>query len=68
MISIAARATRGAKIPDRKQTRKEIIRIFKEQMQALKERLNVHWNYLVSLNHYYPNVNFRASLLTAKSA
>jgi hypothetical protein len=41
MIAIAARATRGVEIPDRKMTRKEIIRIFKEQMKALKERLNV---------------------------
>lgn len=49
MISIAARATRGIKIPDRKQTQKEIIAIFKKQMTALKERLNVYWNYFVSL-------------------
>ena len=41
MVNIAARATRGVKLPSRKQTRKEIIRTFKEQMKALKERLNM---------------------------
>lgn len=41
MVNTAARATRGIKLPSRKQTRNEIIRIFKEQMKALKERLNV---------------------------
>ena len=41
MIDIASRATRGVKLPSRKQTRKEIIRQFKTQMTALKERLNV---------------------------
>jgi len=41
MVNIAARATRGLKLPSRKQTRNEIKRLFKEQMMALKERLNV---------------------------
>src|SRR5437879_2187941 len=41
MVNIAARATRGVNLPSRKQTRNEIIRMFKEQMKALKERLNV---------------------------
>jgi hypothetical protein len=41
MIAVAARATRAIKLPSRKQTRKEIVRIFKEQMKALKERLIV---------------------------
>ncbi|PPQ87326.1 hypothetical protein CVT26_004408, partial [Gymnopilus dilepis] len=41
MIDIASRATRDVKLPSRKQTRKEIIRQFKTQMTALKERLNV---------------------------
>jgi len=41
MISVASRATKGAKIPNRKQTRDEIISIFKKQMTALRDRLNV---------------------------
>ncbi|KAF8950694.1 hypothetical protein BDZ97DRAFT_1687043 [Flammula alnicola] len=41
MIAIASRATCGVKIPTRKQIRKEIIQTFKDQMKALKERLNV---------------------------
>jgi len=41
MIEVAARATRGVKIPGRKQTRQAIINMFKKQMQALRDRLNV---------------------------
>ena len=41
MVEIAARSTKGVKFMSHKQTRKEIIRMFKEQMKALKERLNV---------------------------
>ena len=41
MVNIAARATRAVKFPSRKQTRQAIIHQFKEQMKALKERLNV---------------------------
>jgi hypothetical protein len=40
-MEIAARAIRGVKLLSRKQTRKEIMRIFKEQMTGLRERLNV---------------------------
>jgi hypothetical protein len=40
MIEVAARATRGVKIPGRKQTRQAIINMFKKQMQALRDRLN----------------------------
>jgi hypothetical protein len=43
MVNIAARASRGLKLPSRKQTRNEIKRLFKEQMKALKERLNVSY-------------------------
>ena len=41
MISVASCATKGAKIPNRKQSRDEIISTFKKQMTALKDRLNV---------------------------
>jgi hypothetical protein len=41
MIHIAARATNGVKIPDRRQTRQSIISTFKKQMVALRDKLNV---------------------------
>jgi len=41
MIAVAAKATRGVKIPSSKQTRSTIIAEFKKQMQALRVRLNV---------------------------
>jgi len=41
MIHIASRATRAINLPNRKQTRDEIISLFKAQMTKLKERLNV---------------------------
>jgi hypothetical protein len=41
MINIAARATNGITIPNRKATRREILDMFKNQMTHLKERLNV---------------------------
>jgi hypothetical protein len=41
MIEIAAKATRGVKIPTGKQSRKAIINEFKKQMQALRDHLNV---------------------------
>jgi hypothetical protein len=41
MVHVASRATRGVQIPNRKQTRDEILSIFKTQMNKLKERLNV---------------------------
>lgn len=46
MINIAARATRGIKLPDRKQTREAIVKEFKNQMKRLKDRLSVRpsWN------------------------
>ena len=40
-MDVAARATRGINLPCEKQTRAEIIRIFKEQMYQLKACLNV---------------------------
>lgn len=49
MIAIAARATRGVAIPNRKQTRAQIIASFKKQMKALQARLNV-WVYNLVLD------------------
>ena len=41
MIDIASHATNGVKIPGRKATRAEIIRIFKNHLTRLKKKLNV---------------------------
>jgi len=41
MMEIAARATRGVKLLSRKQTRKEIMKMFKERMTGSRERLSV---------------------------
>jgi hypothetical protein len=41
MIHVAARATNGVKIPDRRQTREAIISTFKQQLTALRDKLNV---------------------------
>ncbi len=41
MIDIAARATEGVNIPNRKATRREIIDMFKRNLTKLRTRLNV---------------------------
>ena len=41
MVGIAARATNGIIIPNRKATRQEIMNMFKNQLIHLKKRLNV---------------------------
>jgi hypothetical protein len=41
MVDIAARATNGVKIPGRKATRTEIMRMFKDHWTKLKKKLNV---------------------------
>jgi len=41
MIDVAVHATNGVKIPGRKATRVEIMRIFKNHLEKLKETLNV---------------------------
>jgi hypothetical protein len=46
MVDTAAHATRGVKYPTRKQTRQAIITTFKKQMNALKDRLNVRYDFL----------------------
>ena len=55
MIQIAARATKDIPIPSRKQARETIIVKFKEEMKALRDRLNVHS--ISSLLHYLINLN-----------
>jgi hypothetical protein len=41
MIDMASRATKGVKIPGRKATCAEIIRMFKDHLTKLKNKLNV---------------------------
>ena len=41
MINVASRATNGVKIPGRKATRAEIMRMFKDHLTKLKSTLHV---------------------------
>lgn len=50
MISMAARATNGVHVPGRKSTRAEIMKLFKDQLTALKTKLNVSLLPVLSLN------------------
>jgi hypothetical protein len=50
MIDITARATNGVKIPGRKATCTEIMRMFKNHLTKLKEILNVRLVYLYLFN------------------
>ena len=50
MIDIAARSTQGVKIPNREQTRQEIINTFNRNLTKLRERLNVRHNRSFNLN------------------
>lgn len=68
MINTAARATRGINLPSRKQTRNEIIRMFKEQMKALKERLNVSSTSFVLMLSYLLLLHFRVRLFAVRLA
>ncbi|KAF8798470.1 hypothetical protein BYT27DRAFT_7122764, partial [Phlegmacium glaucopus] len=59
MVETAAHATHGIIIPSRKQTCEAIITTFKQQMKALRERLNVSTliYYLgIALNVYFIRV------------
>lgn len=42
LVDVVSRATNGVKIPGRKATRAEIMRMFKNHLTTLKARLNVH--------------------------
>ncbi|KAG1801824.1 hypothetical protein EV424DRAFT_1331604, partial [Suillus variegatus] len=41
MVDVASRATQGVKIPGRKATRAEIMRMFKSHLTKLRKKLNV---------------------------
>lgn len=49
MIDIAARATHGITIPNRKATRKYIIELFKKNLTDLRNRLAVNFAHINSL-------------------
>jgi hypothetical protein len=49
MIDITARATNGVKIPGRKATRNQIMRMFKNHLTKLKKTLNVWHIIYISL-------------------
>jgi hypothetical protein len=52
MIDIAARATRGVKLPTRQATRAYIIQLFKKNLTNLRNRINVRTMKTVLL--YFP--------------
>ena len=58
MIHTAARATNGVKIPDRRQTRQAIIDKFKQQLTALRDRLNV-WEIPYHCHHWLISIVLR---------
>jgi len=47
MVDILSHANHDIKLPARKQTRARIIDIFKQQMDILKDRLNVSDSFLI---------------------
>jgi hypothetical protein len=53
MIDTSARATKGVKTPNRKQTRLDIITLFRNQMKRLKDRLNVRLFQKIGSDSYY---------------
>jgi hypothetical protein len=55
MIGIAARASKGVTIPNRKATRDEVINMFKMQMIHLKNHFKVR--YLCSVHAGSPNIS-----------
>jgi hypothetical protein len=57
LIHIASRATRTINIMSRKQTRTEIISLFKVQMSKLKERLNVRRASFKSMLYKFGTLN-----------
>ncbi|KAJ7443384.1 hypothetical protein FB451DRAFT_1056943, partial [Mycena latifolia] len=66
MIDIAARATQGVTIPNRKQTRAEIINLFHDQMDKLKIRLHVCFfplQFLSAVTHCIVNRRATPSLV-----
>ncbi|KAG6892438.1 hypothetical protein C0992_000495 [Termitomyces sp. T32_za158] len=63
MIDVASRAKNGVTIPNRHQTREEIMNSFKKQMNHLRTRLNV--SIIPSLSDYTTHVQFRVLLSKA---
>ena len=55
MIGIAARASKGITIPNRKATQDEVINMFKTQMTHLKNHFKVR--YLCSVHARFPNIS-----------
>lgn len=57
MIDIAARATKGINIPNRKASRKHIIELFKKNLDNLRLKLTVSLIGLL-LQYYIAHTNF----------
>ena len=62
MINIAARATNGIKIPDHRHTRQAIINKFKQQLAALRDRLNVRE--ILQHSYFFSNILLKSNRVT----
>jgi hypothetical protein len=51
MIDVAARATKGINIPNRKATRKYIIELFKKNLDKLRLKLKVRLSLVAFIAH-----------------
>ncbi|KAG2346964.1 hypothetical protein BDR05DRAFT_877854 [Suillus weaverae] len=66
MIDVASRATNGVKIPNRRATRAEIMRIFKNHLTRLRTTLNVSCNLVLCAASLHLIFQHRALLLVAQ--
>jgi len=66
MIDVAARATRGVKHLSRKQTRQHIIQLFKDQMKALSERLNVRITFKLPLPFFAKQAELQSKVVSGE--
>lgn len=67
MIDVASRATNGVKIPGRKVTRAEIMRMFKNHLTRLRNKLNVSHVLYIQRDYIVSNVHHRVLLLAVMS-
>ena len=64
MINIAARATNGIKIPDCRHTQQAIINKFKQQLAALRDRLNVQE--ILQHSYFFSNILLKSDRVMGK--
>ncbi|KAG2074081.1 hypothetical protein BDR04DRAFT_1008948, partial [Suillus decipiens] len=66
MIDVASRATNGVKIPNRRATHTEIMRIFKNHLMRLRMTLNVSRNLVLHAASLHLIFQHRVLLLVAQ--